>query len=351
MTHAAPKVVIVGLGPAGPESATVAVLEAIERLPHQFLRTGRHPSASLMPTAATFDHIYESADSFDDVYAEIASQLVAAAQEHGEILYAVPGSPLVLERTVRHLLADDRVTCEVLPSLSFLDVAYARLGIDPVEASVRLIDGHEFATAAAGQTGPLLVAHCHANWVLSDIKLAVEDATGDEPVIILQRLGSPNEQVTHTTWADLDRTVEADHLTSIYIPSLGAPVAQELVRFHAVVRRLREECPWDREQTHQSLAKYTTEEAAELVEAIGELGDDGEGDEHFISELGDVLLQVVLHSALAEQDGRFTLADVATGISEKMIRRHPHVFGDAVATTPDEVRELWVAAKATEVTP
>jgi tetrapyrrole methylase family protein / MazG family protein len=342
------RVVIVGLGPAGPESATAAVLDAIVRIPHHYLRTGRHPSASLMPTAATFDHIYESADSFDDVYATIVELLVAAANEHGEILYAVPGSPLVLERTVRHLRADPRVACEVVPSLSFLDVAYARLGIDPVETGVRLIDGHDFATAAAGYSGPMLVAHCHANWVLSDIKLAVEDASGDEPVVILQRLGSPDEAIIHTTWADLDRTVEADHLTSIYIPSLGAPVASELVRFHGVVRRLRNECPWDREQTHQSLAKYTTEEAGELVEAIGNLGEDGEGDEEFIGELGDVLLQVVLHSALAEQDGRFSLADVASGISEKMIRRHPHVFGDAVATTPEEVAVLWKAAKAAE---
>jgi tetrapyrrole methylase family protein / MazG family protein len=341
-------IVVVGLGPAGPESVTAAATEAIARVPRQYLRTARHPSASVVGESTSFDAVYETADSFDDVYATIAEHLVAAATEFGEILYAVPGSPLVLERTVRHLLADSRVTCEVIPSLSFLDIAYARLGIDPIESGVRLIDGHDFATAAAGDVGPLLVAHCHANWVLSEIKLAVESATGDEPVVILQRLGSPDELITHTTWAELDRTVEADHLTSIYIPMLAAPVASELVRFHAIVRRLRAECPWDREQTHQSLAKYTTEEAAELVEAIGALGDDGEGDEELIGELGDVLLQVVLHSALGEQDGRFSLADVAAAISEKMVRRHPHVFGDAVATTPDEVRELWLAAKAAE---
>ena len=98
----------------------------------------------------TFDHLYESADRFDDVYAAIVEALVAAAGEHGEVLYAVPGSPLVLERSVRPLLADDRVECDVLPAMSFLDVAWARLGIDPVEAGVRLVDGHEFATAAAG---------------------------------------------------------------------------------------------------------------------------------------------------------------------------------------------------------
>ena len=115
-----------------------------------------------MPDAVTFDDVYESADTFDDVYTEIADRLVHAAVDAGEVLYAVPGSPLVLERSVRHLVADDRVECTVLPALSFLDVAYARLGIDPVEAGLRLIDGHEFALAAAGDRGPLLVAHTHA---------------------------------------------------------------------------------------------------------------------------------------------------------------------------------------------
>ncbi|MCU1397693.1 MAG: putative MazG family protein, partial [Acidimicrobiales bacterium] len=192
-----PKVTVVGLGPGGPQHVTEQTLAAIASARHRFLRTARHPSASLVPEPITLDHLYEAADRFEDVYAEITQVLVAAATEHGEVLYAVPGSPLILERTVRHLRADARVECVILPAMSFLDVAYAALGIDPVEAGVRLIDGHEFATAAAGLRGPLLVAHCHANWVLSDIKLAVDDAgdvsNDDVEVVILQRLGTPDE--------------------------------------------------------------------------------------------------------------------------------------------------------------
>ncbi len=82
----------------------------------------------------------------------------------------------MLERSVQLLRADGRVDVEVLPAMSFLDLAWARLGVDPVEAGVRLVDGHDFATAAAGSTGPLLIAHAHARWVLSDIKLAAEEA-------------------------------------------------------------------------------------------------------------------------------------------------------------------------------
>jgi tetrapyrrole methylase family protein/MazG family protein len=334
---ARPRVVVVGLGPGSPEHVTGETLSAIERIPHRFLRTRRHPSAQLVPDAVSFDELYESADTFDAVYIELADRLVRAAIDHGEVMYAVPGSPLVLERSVRYLLADERVECTVLPAISFLDVAYARLGIDPVDVGLRLVDGHEFAVAAAGERGPLLVAHTHAQWVLSDIKLAVEDASGDEEVVILQRLGTPDEAITRTTWAELDRTVEPDHLTAIYIPRLATPVGAEYVRFHQLARTLREQCPWDIEQTHRSLIPYLIEETYEVVDALERLDpDDPTTDEHLVEELGDLLYQIEFHATIAEQQGRFTVADVARGIHDKLVRRHPHVFG------PDELGPVVV---------
>ena len=344
-----PVVTVVGLGPGGPEYVTDHTRAEIARVAARFLRTARHPSASLVPDATTFDEVYEQADTFDDVYAEITERLVAAATLHGEVLYAVPGSPLVLERTVRSLRADARVECRLHPAMSFLDLAWARLGVDPVEARVTLVDGHEFATAAAGLVGPLLVAHTHANWVLSDIKLAVEDATGDEPVVILQRLGTADEAVVHTTWADLDRTVEADHLTCVYVPSLGAPVGAELVRFHQLARTLREQCPWDQEQNNATLVRYLLEETYELVDALQALDpDDPATDEHLLEELGDVLYQIEFHATIAEQEGRFTMADVARNVHDKLVRRHPHVFGDVTAEDSDTVKANWDAIKREE---
>ena len=343
-----PVVVVVGLGPAGPDLVTAGALDALASTSTRFLRTGRHPSAIVVEDAATFDHVYERADTFASVYEEITEALVAAAADVGEVVYAVPGSPWVLERSVRHLLDDERVEVRVVPGLSFLDLAYARVGIDPVESGVRLVDGHEFAQAAAGERGPLLVAHAHARWVLSDIKLAAEGSPSDT-VVVLQRLGLPDEEVITVSWADLDRSVEPDHLTCLYIPRLAAPVGQELVRFHGIVRRLREECPWDRQQTHQSLTRYAIEEVYELVEAIGALPSAGPvGDEELEEELGDVLLQVFLHAAIAEQEGRFTVADVAESIGTKMIRRHPHVFGEAAASSAEQVAERWETIKAAE---
>jgi len=343
-----PRVVIAGIGPAGPELVTGEVSAAIGRIKHRYLRTARHPSAAVVPNAIACDDLYESADTFDDVYRRIVDRIVDGATQHGEVLYAVPGSPHVLERSVRWLIANERVETTVLPGMSFLDLAYARLGIDPIEATVTLIDAHMFTRSAAGRTGPLLVAHTHDRRTLSDVKLAIDDAP-TEPVTVLQRLGLPDEAVFQVQWADLDRVVDPDHLTCLYIPHLDAPVAGELMRFYEVVRQLRTDCPWDRKQTHQSLARYALEESYELVEAIAAVDPErADTDEALIDELGDVLLQVVLHAAIGEQEGRFNLAEVATGITDKMIRRHPHVFGDVEVSGAEQVIMNWEAIKRAE---
>ena len=354
-----PRIEIIGLGPSADEYITDHTRQRISAHQHRFLRTAQHPCAHLVVDAITFDERYETSGTFDDVYIGIANDLIAAAIQHGEILYAVPGSPLILERTVRLLMSDDRIECIVNPAMGFLEIAWARLGIDPIEHSVRLIDGHQFATAAAGLTGPLLVAHCHANWVLSDIKLAAEDtdnvSNDDMPVVILHHLGLPDEVVMTVAWSELDHSIEADHLTSIYIPELRAPVGKDLIAFHELARTLRRECPWDREQTHQTLTTYLLEETYEVVDAIAALDvDDAQTDDHLIEELGDLLYQIEFHAAIAEQEGRFTMGDVARGIHEKLVRRHPHVFSptagssvdnDALVKSWDDIKKAEKAAK------
>ena len=343
-----PRVVVVGLGPAGPDLTTVGAAERLAATPVRFLRTRRHPAAEPWASSPSFDHHYEAADTFADVYAAIVEDLVAAATEHGEVAYAVPGSPHVLEQAVARLRADERVAVELVPGMSFLDLAWAHLGVDPVEAGVRLVDGHRFAIDAAGATGPLLVAHCHAGHVLSDVKLAFDE---DEPAsaVVLQRLGLPDQRVVEVPWAELDRAVEADHLTSVFIPHVGVPVAAELARFAELVRTLRERCPWDREQTHASLTRYVVEETYEVVEAIeGYDPETGAGVEALEEELGDLLFQVVFHATIAAESGAFTLADVARGIHDKLHARHPHVFGGAEAADADEVAAGWEQAKRDE---
>ena len=340
---------IVGLGPGSDDAITTQTLREIENSTHCFIRTTRHPSAHIVRDATSFDAEYERHDKFEDVYQAIANKLISAAVQHQEILYVVPGSPLVLEHTVQLLLQNKAVTTTVMPAMSFLDVVWSALQIDPVDAGVRMIDGHRFAELAAGQTGPLLVAQCHANWVMSNIKLAHESAKGDEPIVILHHLGLGDQKIVHTTWQNLDREIEPDHLTSIYIPKLAEPIAGEMAKLHTLARTLREQCPWDEKQTHDSLVRYLIEETYEVVDAISALDpDDQSTDEKFIEELGDLLYQVEFHATIAEQQGRFSIADVARSIHDKLVRRHPHVFGDVHAETADAVVTNWDAIKQQE---
>jgi tetrapyrrole methylase family protein/MazG family protein len=354
-------VVVVGLGPAGPALLTAAALDAIERIPVRILRTSRHPSACALPQATSCDDLYDQASSISDVYAGIVERLVVAAVEHGEVLYAVPGSPWVAEASVGLLVDDSRVEVEVLAGLSFLDLVWDRLKVDPLAAGVRLVDGRRFAVEAAGERGPLVVAQCDSAAVLSEVKLAVDEAP--RSVVVLQRLGLADESMTELEWADLDRAVEPDHLTALWIPALAAPVGAELVRFAELVRTLRSRCPWDQEQTHASLTRYLLEETYELLEAIEEMdraadaervesAADGEeldaAYDHLEEELGDVLFQVFFHATLAAEAGRFDVADVARTVHDKLVRRHPHVFAGLEVEGTDDIARNWDRIKAEE---
>jgi tetrapyrrole methylase family protein/MazG family protein len=259
------------------------------------------------------------------------------------------------------------VTVVVHPALSFLDVAFTRLGVDPVAGGVRIVDAESFASSAAGERGPLLVAQCWSPSLLSEIKLSVDPQPGAQ-VTVLYHLGLDDERVWDVGWDDLDRAFEPDHLTSLWIGTLAAPVATELMRLDELVRTLRERCPWDREQTHGSLARHLLEESYEVLEAIDNLAaidanlDDGVGvgdgrvtpgaEEqavaHLEEELGDLLFQVYFHAALAAESGRFTLADVARGVHDKLVSRHPHVFGDLTGASKDQIASNWETLKKAE---
>jgi tetrapyrrole methylase family protein/MazG family protein len=349
-----PVVVALGLGPAGPEHTTPAVADVLEHSPVAFLRTARHPAASVWlgrENVVALDYCYETGSSFEQVYRSIVEVVSAAASRHGRIAYAVPGSPAVGERTVELLRSEASIELEVVPGLSFVELAWARLGIDPMEAGVRLVDAESFAVQAAGDAGPVLVGQCWSQAVLSQVKLCFDADPG--PAVLLHHLGLDDEAVVEVPWSEIDRTLEADHLTSLYVPHLDVPVARELTRLVELVRVLRERCPWDREQTHHSLVQHLLEETYEAMEAIELLGDDPAGAPagvvaHVSEELGDILCQVLFHTRLAEEEGLFNLADVAREVHDKLVVRHPHVFGDVIATTPAAVLANWERNKQTE---
>ena len=345
-----PEIVVGGLGPGNQSLIPETSLKMARDHP-TFLRTRRHPCAHLFSQEQSFDEIYESSASLDNVYTAIVDRLVSEAFRHGTVGYLVPGSPLVAERTVDLLRKQEKVAVEVIPSVSFLDLAWEKLRVDPVATRVTIVDGQNFEKEAVGLAGSVLVAQCDNRFVLSDIKLSLNV---DEPpvVTVLQRLGLENESVFDVNWEDLDRDVNPDHLTSLWISQLPVSTTTAAVaELHKVVGRLRRECPWDREQTHFSLVSGLLEEADEVVEAIELMETDGVGFDGLIEELGDLLFHIMLQCAIGEEKGVFDLGEVATGIRGKMVRRHPHIFErhpDAPMPSREELAEQWKAIKASE---
>lgn len=346
------KITVVGLGPGGVDLLLPVARTAIAATVHRYVRTDRHPAVTELAAEGivfeSFDHVYERAGSYDDVYAEIVERLVAAAAEHGSVVFAVPGNPGVAERTVRALRDRSDVELVVVPGLSFVDLAWSRLGVDPMIDGALVVDAQSFTGL---MPVPTLVGHLVDRMALSEAKLTLlERLEPGTPVTVLQRLGRPDEHVAVVALADLDRSgvVEPDHLTSIYVDGRTvterSPV-EALSRFLDLVEQLRGPggCPWDAEQTHHSLRRHLLEETYEVLETIDALPADAPGGEGPIDpdaydrlrdELGDLLYQVAFHATLAAETGLFGLAEVADGIHDKLVRRHPQVFatapGDAV---------------------
>ena len=314
--------------------------DALERSPRRFVRTSRHQAVADLAADGlefeSFDDRYDAADDLESVYSGIVEALIAAASE-GDVAYAVPGNPAVAERTVE-LLHDaaraGRIELTVVPGLSFADAAWSRLGVDPMATSARVVDGRAFDAqmleiGIVADGAGLLIAQCDSRLVLSDVKLhLLERLAPDSPVVVLQRLGLPDEHVVEIALSDLDRTIEPDHLTAVWVPPTSASPAplsatQELARLLDLAVRLRAPggCPWDAEQTHHSLTRYLLEESYEVVEAVERLPADAPigtppDDPAYVAlvdELGDLLYQVIFHALLADEAGAFGMGDVARG--------------------------------------
>jgi tetrapyrrole methylase family protein/MazG family protein len=355
-----PRVVVVGLGPAGADLLLPVARAALERVPTRLVRTARHPAVDDLARDGIdlepLDLLYDRADDLDTVYAAIADRVVETAREEGEIVYAVPGSPTIAERSVE-LVRAAGLDVELIPGISFVDLAWWRLGIDPMHGA-RVVDGRAFAIDAAGSTGPMLIAQCDSQLVCSEVKLTLlESLSAAHEVTVLQRLGLPDEQVFTVALADVDRDVEPDHLTSLFVDTGRTGVGPELARLLALTERLRGPggCPWDAAQTHHSLRRHVLEEAYEVVEAIEKLPADApRGDipigayDALEDELGDLLFQVMIQSVLASEAGAFTVADVARAVHAKLVRRHPHVFGDVLVNDASEVVTNWEQIKKSE---
>jgi tetrapyrrole methylase family protein/MazG family protein len=327
-------ITIVGLGPAGADLMTRAGWMAIESADRVIVRTLDHPAASdiaRIREVETCDDLYEQADGFSEVYERIAERVLAAGAA-GPVVYAVPGHPAIAERAValvRERAAAEHVPVEVIGAPSFLDAVVERLGLDPLDGGLQLLDARRLPEPLL-LAMPSVFAQVDTAFVAGDLKgRLLEVLEPDHPVVVAGDLGTSEELVAEVALADLDQGPIGPR-TSVYVD----PGQVGLPGLLAVSLRLRRECPWDAKQTHHSLARHLIEEAYELMEAIGRLpaaAPAGDADVpaylEVEEELGDVLLQVIFHSMLAAEAGVFDIESVAEHHRRKLVSRHPHVFG------------------------
>jgi tetrapyrrole methylase family protein/MazG family protein len=344
-------ILVVGLGPGRPEHLTQAAARALATADTVWVRTDRHPAVAAIPpgvTLRTFDSVYEAHDTFAAVYEAIVAALLDAAAQ-GPVVYAVPGDPAVGETSVRLLrpaAAAAGIPLTELPGVSFVGPTLAVLGWDALDG-VQLADATELAARhhpSIDPDRPALVAQVYNRLVAADLKLTLlNQYPAEHPVTLVIGAGSDRLGTATFPLYELDRRTDLDDLSTLAVPAL--PSAGSVLSLADVVAQLRapDGCPWDREQTHQSLRPFLLEEAYEVLAAL-----DAEDMTALAEELGDLLLQVMLHAQLAVEDGDFTFSDVVDHITRKLIRRHPHVFGDVRADTADAVRANWDALKQAE---
>ncbi|WP_414047347.1 MazG nucleotide pyrophosphohydrolase domain-containing protein [Macrococcus equi] len=341
------KITIVGLGNYGLDELPFGIYRFLNKAEKVYVRTLSHPVVEDLEDLQwiSFDEVYEAHDSFSNVYEEIVRRLKKLSLTE-DVIYAVPGHPMVAESTTELLLADDELNVEVLGGKSFIDDLFQAVKVDP-NNGFQLLDGTVLNTLSINPTNALIITQVYDQLIASDIKVSLlEIYPPEHQVAIVAGARGDNAEVIWRPLYEMDHDFALSNLTSLFVPALlGEALSGEFNYLVEVMDTLVGEngCPWDKEQTHESLKRYLIEEAYELMEAIDVLDID-----NMIEELGDILLQVVFHASIAKKDYMFDAREVVKNITDKMIRRHPHVFGDASISSIEELETVWADAKTKE---
>ncbi|MCE4957950.1 MazG family protein [Macrococcoides caseolyticum] len=341
------KITVVGLGNYGLDELPFGIYRFLNKADKVYVRTLSHPVVEDLEDIEwiSFDDVYEDNDSFDNVYEEIVRRLKQFAETE-DIIYAVPGHPMVAESTTERLLADESIKIEILGGKSFIDDLFQAVQFDP-NNGFQMIDGTLLNQAAINPRNGIIITQVYDQLIASDVKISLLDIyPAEHNVAIVTGARGESAEVTWRALHEMDHDFALSNLTSLFIPPLPVDaLSGDFDYFTEVMDTLVSEngCPWDKKQTHHTLKRYLLEESYELFEAI-----DNDDIDHMIEELGDILLQVVFHAAIAKKDYMFDVREVVKIITEKMIRRHPHVFGDASISTIEELNVVWNNAKAKE---
>jgi tetrapyrrole methylase family protein/MazG family protein len=343
---------VVGLGPGDLNALTMGTVDILRRSSKIFLRTIKHPTVKFLENEnikfKTYDNVYEQAKSFDDVYDFIARDLIRVSKEVGDIVYAVPGHPLVAEKSVNILLElceKEGIEVKILPAVSFVDAIMEVLKIDPI-SGVKIIDAFDIKNQIMDKRAGLIITQVYNKLIASEVKLSLLEYYKDNTRIYFVRAAGIKglESIREIELYELDRQEDIDYLTSIYVPK-NLDNTKDFNDLVHIIEILRGEngCPWDREQTHESIKRGLIEESYEVLEAL-----DKNDDDMVVEELGDVLLQIVFHAQLGKEEGYYNINDVIKAICNKMITRHPHVFGNENVDNSTEVLDNWEKNKMKE---
>jgi tetrapyrrole methylase family protein / MazG family protein len=348
------EITVIGLGAGTIEQLPLGIYRFLLTNKHTlFARTAHHPVIESLKQEGivfqSFDSVYEKHENFEEVYDEIVKTLLKEAEKE-PIVYAVPGHPMLAEATVKKLIdmekEDDSIKIMLRGGQSYLDSLFQALKIDPIEG-FQLVDATSFHRFDLQYSQHIIFCQVYDEYIASEVKLTLmEDLPYDYEVFIVDAAGTNEEKVMASPLFELDRNLKMSNLMSVYIPPVPENLRNhQFNRLRQVIQKLRgpDGCPWDQKQTHESLKPYLIEEAYEVIDAINKQNDD-----MLLEELGDVLLQIMMHSQIGEEEGYFTIDDVIKSITDKMIRRHPHVFGEENVHNASEVEQNWEQIKIEE---
>lgn len=345
-------ITLLGLGPGDPDQLTRQAWEWLQQIPEVFLRTTQHPVVAGLPdllTVHSFDHLYEKGENFEEVYAKIVEEVLELGRRPEGVTYAVPGHPFVAESTAPEIARrakEEGLPVRIIDGVSFLEPVFSALGIDPFPRMATL-DAFELAALHHPNFPPDmpgLITQIHDTFSASAVKLTLNAVYPDDhPVTLVHAAGTAGQVIEACKLFEIDRSEHIGLLTALYVPPLAPDASLEA--FQDVVARLRapDGCPWDREQTHTSLRKYLLEETYETLAAL-----DSQDPDALREELGDLMLQILLHAQIGSEEGEFTMAEVLQGIHRKIVRRHPHVFGEVQVSGVNGVLLNWQKLKEQE---
>lgn len=344
-------ITVVGLGPGNGRFLTREAWQVLSEAEVLYLRTMWHPAVADLPEdvlPVSFDDLYETADSFAHVYAQIVAELLAKAKS-GDVVYAVPGHPHMGEATVTMLAAaaaEADIAVRIVPGLSFLEPMLTAVSRDGLNG-FQLFDALDLVAyhyPPVNPDVPLLLGQVYSRLVASDLKLVLTAVYPEQhPVQLIHAAGMPEQIVEEVPLYAIDRSDHINHMTSLLVPPLPDPGSLARLAETVAVLRSSEGCPWDREQTPQSMRSGFLEEASEVLEAL-----DTQDEELLREELGDMLYHLVMQTQMAAEEEIFRLPQVIAGIDAKLRHRHPHVWGELEVADSAEVVRNWEAIKQKE---